>query len=109
MGTSEIDLLWIVICSAFVFFMQAGFLCLHSAGTRKENYNDIAIKTFFSFCMTTLIFWIMGFALIFGTSYQGLIGIDFFHRQDSSNWVFYCFDSIWLDISHSGTLDMVIT
>ena len=95
MGTSEIDLLWIVICSAFVFFMQAGFLCLHSAGTRKENYNDIAIKTFFSFCMTTLIFWIMGFALMFGTSYQGLFGIDFFainfSELDGSLTIFFLF------------------
>ena len=32
--TPPIDILWIAICSALIFVMQAGFLCLDSGMTR---------------------------------------------------------------------------
>ena len=95
MSPSAIDILWIVICSLLIFFMQAGFLCLESGFARKKNSNDIAIKNLINFCMTILIFWVIGFALMFGTSYQGWFGIDFFamnlNKLDSFSTVFFLF------------------
>ena len=74
----EIDLLWLVIASALVFVMQAGFLCLETGMTRSKNNINVAIKNFCDFCVGALAFWAVGFGLMFGLSYQGWVGLDLF-------------------------------
>ena len=73
-----IDLLWVVIASALVFVMQAGFLCLETGLTRSKNNINVAIKNFCDFCIAALVFWFVGFGLMFGVSYQGWVGLDLF-------------------------------
>jgi Amt family ammonium transporter len=82
--TPPIDILWIAICSALVFVMQAGFLCLESGMTRHKNSNNVAIKNLADFCLTTAVFWIFGFAFMFGDSMSGWIGVDLFILNFSS-------------------------
>ncbi|MCK0104655.1 ammonium transporter, partial [Pseudohalocynthiibacter sp. F2068] len=74
----DIDLLWVIIASAFMFLMQAGFLCLETGMTRSKNNINVAIKNFCDFCVAALAFWIFGFGLMYGLSYQGWIGLDLF-------------------------------
>jgi Amt family ammonium transporter len=76
--TPPIDILWIAICSALVFVMQAGFLCLESGLTRRKNSINVAIKNLADFCLTTVVFWLFGFAFMFGDSVSGWIGADLF-------------------------------
>ena len=73
-----IDLLWLVFASALVFLMQGGFLCLESGMTRSKNSINVAIKNLADFCLSTLVFWVFGFGLMFGLSYNGWIGLDLF-------------------------------
>jgi Amt family ammonium transporter len=73
-----VDLLWVIFASALVFVMQAGFLCLESGMTRSKNSINVAIKNLADFCLSTLVFWAVGFGLMFGLSYQGWIGLDLF-------------------------------
>ena len=70
----QLDFLWIIVCSALVFIMQAGFLCLESGLTRRKNSINVAIKNLADFCLTTFIFWLFSFSIMFGSSYLGLIG-----------------------------------
>jgi Amt family ammonium transporter len=72
----QLDFLWIIICSALVFIMQAGFLCLESGLTRRKNSINVAIKNLADFCLTTFVFWLFSFAIMFGSSYQGLWGLS---------------------------------
>ena len=74
----DIDLLWVILASALVFLMQAGFLCLESGMTRSKNSINVAIKNVADFCLSTLVFWVFGFGLMFGLSYQGWFGVDLF-------------------------------
>ena len=74
----SVDLLWVIFASALVFVMQAGFLCLESGMTRSKNSINVAIKNLADFCLSTLVFWAVGFGLMFGLSYQGWIGLDLF-------------------------------
>jgi ammonium transporter len=73
-----IDLLWVVFASALVFLMQAGFLCLETGMTRSKNNINVAIKNFCDFCVSALAFWVFGFGLMYGLSYQGWIGLNLF-------------------------------
>jgi ammonia channel protein AmtB len=73
-----INLLWVMLASALVFLMQAGFLCLETGMTRAKNNINVAIKNFCDFCLSALVFWVFGFGLMFGLSYQGWFGVDLF-------------------------------
>jgi Amt family ammonium transporter len=58
--------------------MQVGFLCLDSGMTRHKNSINVAIKNLADFCLTTVVFWLFGFAFMFGDSVSGWIGADLF-------------------------------
>ena len=72
------DFLWIIVCSALVFEMQAGFLLLESGLTRRKNSINVAVKNLADFCLTTLVFWAFGFGLMFGVSHSGWFGQSWF-------------------------------
>lgn len=71
---SNDDIVWVLLCAILVFVMQAGFLCLESGLTRAKNAINVAIKNIADFAVALVLFWAFSFALMFGTSTQGLIG-----------------------------------
>lgn len=71
-------MLWLLVCSALVFVMQPGFMCLESGLTRSKNNINVAIKNFADFSLSTFIFWFFGYGLMFGTSINTVIGTDQF-------------------------------
>jgi Amt family ammonium transporter len=77
--TSDTDLLWILLCSALVFLMQAGFLLLESGLIRRKNSVNVAIKNLSDFCMASVAFWLIGYGLMFGTSKAGWFGTSAFY------------------------------
>jgi Amt family ammonium transporter len=83
MLTTSLDILWLILCSGLVFFMQAGFLCLESGLTRTKNSINVAIKNITDFGIATLVYYSVGFGLMFGSSYSGLIGVDYFFASFS--------------------------
>ena len=74
----EADLLWVITASVLVFMMQAGFLALEAGLTRSKNAINVAIKNLADFGISTLLFWTIGFAVMFGSTASGWIGTDDF-------------------------------
>ncbi|GBF50373.1 ammonium transporter [Leptospira ryugenii] len=74
----DFDILWIIICSGLVFFMQAGFLCLESGLTRTKNSINVAIKNITDFGIATILFYTVGYGLMYGNSIEGWYGADHF-------------------------------
>ncbi|NOQ16767.1 MAG: ammonium transporter, partial [Methyloprofundus sp.] len=73
------DIIWIIIASAFVLLMQAGFTCLETGMVRSKNSINVAIKNLMDLCLCSAIFWAVGYGIMFGASINGLIGSnDFF-------------------------------
>ena len=58
--------------------MQAGFLCLEAGSTRSKNRINVIIKNLTDLGLSVLIFWAVGYGLMFGNSWQGVIGVDRF-------------------------------
>jgi Amt family ammonium transporter len=58
--------------------MQAGFCCLESGFARAKNSINVAIKNLIDFCVAGVLFWGVGFGLMFGASYHGWFGTDQF-------------------------------
>ncbi len=87
-----IDILWVTLCSALVFMMQVGFLCLETGFTRSKNNVNVAVKNLVDFCVSTIVFWSIGFGLMFGASYGGWFGVsNFFVDHTGADWGFTTF------------------
>ncbi|RBW43620.1 diguanylate cyclase [Psychromonas sp. B3M02] len=72
------DFSWLLICALLVFCMQAGFLCLESGKIRSKNSINVAAKNISDFIFSSVIFWIFGFAIMFGDSFNGILGFSGF-------------------------------
>ena len=72
---SLMDMLWMLLCSGLVLLMQAGFMCLESGMTRSKNSINVAIKNLADFGLSVALFWGFGFAVMFGSSHSGWLGL----------------------------------
>lgn len=85
---SSIDTLWVLLGTVLVFFMQAGFAMVEAGFTRAKNAGNIIMKNLMDFALGTIVFWIIGFGIMFGTSKFGLIGgLDLFVKGDYSSTI----------------------
>jgi Amt family ammonium transporter len=72
--------LWVMLSAILVIFMLGGFILLEAGSTRMKNAGHIAGKTIFTFGLSSLVFWAVGFAFIFGGNGNFLVGLtDFFY------------------------------
>ena len=76
--TKTLDILWLAVCAALVFFMQAGFCFLETGSIRKKNTLNVAIKNVSDMMIAVLAFAFVGYALMFGSSWGGMIGTSGF-------------------------------
>ncbi len=76
------DLLWVTIAAALVFIMQVGFLCLESGLVRSKNSINVAAKNVTDFIISASLFSLVGFAIMFGNSFGGLFGTEYFFFND---------------------------
>jgi Amt family ammonium transporter len=92
-----IDTLWVLGCTAAVFFMQAGFCCLESGLVRSKNSINVAIKNLVDICVSACVFWLIGFGIMFGASTAGLFGTtEFcFESASASNSAFFLFQVVF--------------
>jgi ammonia channel protein AmtB len=65
---------WTMLGAILVLFMQCGFIMLEAGSTRMKNAGHIAGKTIFTIGIVSMVFWAVGYALIFGSQGNGLIG-----------------------------------
>ena len=72
------DILWVLIATALVLFMQAGFLMLETGMVRAKNTINVAFKNLFDFFVGVVAFFFVGYGIMFGTSFEGWIGSDAF-------------------------------
>ncbi len=73
-AAEAVDIAWVLFCAALVMLMQAGFSALESGLVRTKNSINVAAKNFSDFLLSSAIFWILGFAVMFGDSLGGLLG-----------------------------------
>ncbi|MGB3617362.1 MAG: ammonium transporter [Catalinimonas sp.] len=78
----SLDMLWVLIAAAMVFLMQAGFLCLEVGLVRRHHTPAVAMKNLVDWTVGSVIFFGVGFALMFGESASGLFGTNLFAPSD---------------------------
>ena len=84
-----INTVWVLLCAALVFFMEAGFAMLEAGFIRSKNSLNIIMKVFIDCCSGFLGYWVLGFALMYGLDKFGIFGTTgFFAAGDMSNLPF---------------------
>ena len=73
-----VDAMWVAVSGALVFFMQPGFQMVESGLTREKNSINVAIKNLTDIGISLFVYWLVGFALMFGKSAGGLVGLSEF-------------------------------
>ncbi len=63
---SPTNTMWVLIATTLVFFMQAGFCMLETGFTRQKNAGNVIMKNFIDFAIGTLVFWFIGYGLMYG-------------------------------------------
>lgn len=80
------DTVWVATAAALVFLMQAGFAFLESGMARAKNTVNVIMKNYMDACYGSLIFWSVGFGIMFGTNPSGWFGTDHFMPSALSDW-----------------------
>lgn len=84
----NLDTAWIVIAAALVFFMQAGFAMLESGMVRSKNSINVIMKNYTDMCFGAVVFWALGYGLMFGTNSTGWFGTDMFMLREGEGNTF---------------------
>lgn len=71
-----LNTVWMLLAAMLVFFMQPGFALVEAGFTRIKNTANILMKNFVDFMFGSLLYWFIGFGLMFGAG--GFIGMPHF-------------------------------
>lgn len=71
-----LNTVWMLIAAMLVFFMQPGFALVEAGFTRVKNTANILMKNFVDFMFGSLLYWFIGFGLMFGVG--GFVGMPHF-------------------------------
>jgi len=63
---NHLNIVWIMVCAALVFLMQAGFSCLEVGLVRAKNSINVALKNVTDLVFSILVYYLFGFSLMFG-------------------------------------------
>ncbi|MDA0673848.1 MAG: ammonium transporter, partial [Cyanobacteria bacterium] len=85
------DMLWLLVCAGLVFLMQPGFMCLESGLTRSKNSINVAVKNLADFGISLVLFWGLGYGLMFGPTVAGWLGWGHFFVDGSKGPDFIAF------------------
>lgn len=97
--------LWVMVAAVLVILMLGGFILLETGSTRMKNAGHIAGKTILTFGISSLVFWAVGYGLIFGEGNSILGFSDFFYSGydieglSLSGSVFFLFQLAFAGIS----------
>ncbi|MEQ9439279.1 MAG: ammonium transporter [Cyclobacteriaceae bacterium] len=76
------DALWVLFAAALVFLMQVGFKSLEVGMVRRHQVAAVAMKNMVDWTVGSIIFFVVGFGLMFGHSTGGFLGTDLFFPSD---------------------------
>ena len=99
-----IDTLWVLLGAILVFWMQAGFAMVETGFTRAKNAANIVMKNLIDFVFGSIIYWILGFGIMFGANkLGGFIGLPTFFADGTAenaatginNYAFLFFQTVF--------------
>jgi Amt family ammonium transporter len=96
----NLNFVWVLLAAILVFFMQAGFSLVETGLTRSKNAVNIIMKNVMDCAAGALVFFAVGFGLMFGSS-NGWIGTDGFFlsgiegQDEAWTYAFWLFQAVF--------------
>ena len=98
MASETISYIVLFVSLGLLMLMQVGFLCLESGIVRSKNSINVAAKNLMDLMLVILLFWMLGYSMMYGDSYYGLIGsfVPFYNTaNDLFLPLFFLFQSMF--------------
>jgi len=98
-----VDTLWVMVTAFLVFFMNAGFALVESGLCRAKNAVNILAKNFIVFAASSIAFWAVGFALMFGNG-NSIVGLSgwFLGGADNSPAMADAYQGVFAALNWTG-------
>jgi ammonium transporter, Amt family len=74
----NILIIYLMLATVLVFVMHAGFTMVEAGFTRSKNAANITGKNLMTICLGVLTYYAIGWGLMYGESFAGLFGTDYF-------------------------------
>ena len=94
-----LDTVWVLIAAFLVFFMQAGFGMVEAGFIRAKNTCNILTKNFVDYCSASIMFFLVGYAFMFGAGNDFIGWAGFGMGEGAPNpssvsiWAFWLFQA----------------
>ncbi len=75
--TVALNTIWVVLAAAMVLLMEGGFSLLEAGLVRTKNAVNVTMKIFVDLTVGALVFFLIGFGIMFGPDFAGLFSFDF--------------------------------
>lgn len=79
--STGLNTVWMLLAAMLVFFMQPGFALVEAGFTRSKNTANILMKNLVDFMVGSILFWFIGFGLMFGVG--NVFGTPHLFDQDA--------------------------
>jgi Amt family ammonium transporter len=98
------DTMWVLMTAMLVFFMNLGFATVEAGMQPAKNCVNILSKNFVVFAVTSVVYWMFGFGLMFGdgTPWIGLQGIWGLHGADNSPATAAAYQGVYSSLNWTG-------
>lgn len=94
--SASIDMMWVMFRAVLVFLMHAGFAMVETGFTRSKNSLNILMKNMLTVAVSSVLYFVVGFALMFGSSKGEFIGSSgFFLNGESDQMSFFVFQIVF--------------
>ena len=91
----SINLVWVMLGAFFVFFMHAGFAMVEAGFTRSKNAVNILMKNILTISIGGIVYFAVGYAIMFGDTASGLIGTTGFALSGVDDIAFFVFQAMF--------------
>ena len=72
-----LDTMWVLLGAILVFWMQPGFALVEAGLTQAKNTANILMKNFVDFMFGSVLYWVLGFSIMYGAG-NGFFGWEGF-------------------------------
>ena len=79
----SINNIWVLVATFLVMFMQPGFAIVEAGFVRTKNTANILTKNLMDFSIGSILFWFIGYSIMYGESIGGFIGLPDFFINDN--------------------------
>ncbi len=86
----NLNIVWTLVAAILVMFMQPGFAMLEAGFTQAKNAVNILMKNLMDFSVGSIVFFVFGFGIMFGSTSNGWFGSSLFALEGvgGGDWTF---------------------